>query len=390
MQKQQQNGMTRVLLGLLLAASFLVGLGDLRAADGPKLLQVCKPKPRDAYDELKRYEASHTSMGTEFTVAAYGRDPKFLAEIVEQAFEEIDRIDAQMSNYKPDSELSRINREAASLAVQVEPSLFALLQKSLQYSEDTGGGFDVTVGPLMKAWGFFRGQGRVPSAEEIHAVLAHVRYQHVKLDPPARTIHFDVSGIELDLGGIAKGYAVDRAVAILRENGVTAALVSSGMSSIYALGAPPNEEGWKIVLREPFNSSVAADVVYLKNFSMSTSGNYNKFFKLGGKTYSHIMNPHTGMPVENILSTTVFVATTTDSDALSKLYVLGPEGSRPYLAAHPNIQALFYLPAKSEKHFERVLLRSASYNLRSDAVVKILQMISFPNSEHPLPRVTKK
>jgi len=310
-------------------------------------------------------------MGTEFTVAAYGRDPKFLAETVEQVFEEIDRIDAQMSNYKPESELSVINREAASRAVEVEPSLFALIQKSLQFSEDTGGAFDITVGPLMKAWGFFRGEGRLPGAEELHAVLRHVGYQHVKLDCTARTIHFDVPGIELDLGGIAKGYAVDRAVGILRENSVTAALVSSGMSSIYALGAPPNEQGWKIILRNPFDSTVPADVVYLKNFSMSTSGNYNKFFKLGGKTYSHIMNPHTGMPVENMLSTTVFAADTTDSDALSKLYVLGTEGSRRYLAAHRDIQALFYLPASSEKKFERVLLRSASYHLPPDALVNI-------------------
>lgn len=312
-------------------------------------------------------------MGTEFTVAAYGRDPKFLAETVEEVFEEIDRVDAQMSNYKPESELSEINREAASRAVQVEPSLFALLQKSIKYSEDTGGAFDITVGPLMKAWGFFRGEGRVPGAETLHAVLAHVGYQHVKLDSTARTIHFDVTGIELDLGGIGKGYAVDRAVGILRENGVTAALVSSGMSSIYALGAPPNEEGWKIILRDPFDSTVPADVVYLRNFSMSTSGNYKKFFKLGGKTYSHIMNPHTGMPVENMLSTVVFVANATDSDALSKLYVLGPEGSRQYLAGHPDIQALFYLPADSAKKFERVLLRSASYHLPADALAKIVR-----------------
>ena len=360
-----------------LLAVFLVGVPVVA---GQRVLPVTGGAGFDASalrthlvsEQLERYEASHASMGTEFTVAAYGRDPKFLAETVEAAFEEIDRIDAQMSNYKAESELSQVNREAASRPVQVEPSLFALIQKSLQYSKDTGGAFDVTVGPLMKAWGFFRGEGRVPSAEEIHAVLAHVGYQHVNLDPSSRTIHFDVPGIELDLGGIAKGYAVDRAVAILRENGINAALVSSGMSSIYALGTPPNEEGWKIILRDPFDSAVAADIVYLKNFSMSTSGNYNKFFKLGGKTYSHIMDPHTGMPVENMLSTTVFVANATDSDALSKLYVLGAGGSRPYLAAHPNIQALFYLPAGSEKHFERVLLRSTSYRLPPDALVKIL------------------
>jgi len=358
--------------GLLAGMTLVAGSHGLLASGGARRC-TSEPPARSVAEELERYEASHPSMGAEFTVAAYGRDPKFLAETIEEVFEEIDAIDEQMSNYKSQSELSQINREATSRAVQVEPSLFRLIQKSLQYSEDTGGAFDITVGPLMKAWGFFRGEGRVPSAEELHTVLARVGYQHIKLDPLGRTIEFDVPGVELDLGGIAKGYAVDRAVGILRENGITAALVSSGMSSIYALGAPPNEVGWKIVVRDPFDSAVAADVVYLKNFSMSTSGNYNKFFKLGGRTYSHIMDPHTGMPVENMLATTVFAANATDSDALSKLYVLGTEGSRQYLAAHPDIQALFYLPAGSEKKFKRVLLRSASYNLPPDALVKIIQ-----------------
>jgi thiamine biosynthesis lipoprotein len=312
-------------------------------------------------------------MGTDFTVAAYGRDQNFLAETVEEVFEEIDRIDQQMSNYKPESELSQINRLAASEDVLVDPNLFALLRTSLRYSEDTGGAFDITVGPLMKAWGFFRGQGRVPSSAELKEVLKHVGYQHVRLDPARRAIRFDVPGIELDLGGIAKGYAVDRAVRVLRENGIASAFVSSGMSSIYALGAPPGEKGWKIVLRDPFDEKKAADVVYLKNFSMSTSGNYNKFFKLGGKMYSHIMDPHTGMPVEGMLATTVFAASGTDSDALSKLYVLGVEGSRRYLAIHPDIQALFYLPTEVEKQFRRVLLRSNSYNLPADALAEIVR-----------------
>jgi FAD:protein FMN transferase len=341
-------------------------------------LTIAHPAPLAALQastlltQLQRYEASHEAMGTEFTVAVYGRDQNFLAETVEQVFEEIDRIDQQMSNYKPESELSQINRLAASEDVLVTPNLFALLQTSLHYSEETGGGFDITVGPLMKAWGFFRGQGRVPSSAELKDVLKHVGYQHVKLDPARRTIHFDVPGIELDLGGIAKGYAVERAVRVLRDNGITSAFVSSGMSSIYALGAPPGEKGWKITLRDPFDEKKAADVVYLKNFAMSTSGNYNKFFKLGGKMYSHIMDPHTGMPVEGMLATTIFVAGGTDSDALSKLYVLGVEGSRRYLATHPDIEAIFYVP-KGEGQFQRVTMRSPSFKVPPDALVKIVQ-----------------
>lgn len=311
-------------------------------------------------------------MGTVYTVAAYGADADFLAEVINEAFEEVDGLDAQMSNYKPESELSRINRDAAREEVLVEPRLFGLIQICLRLSEDTGGAFDITVGPLMKAWGFFRGHGRVPSSQEIRGVLKQVGYRHVHLDAERRTIHFDEPGIELDLGAKAKGYAVDRAVEILQENGISSALVSAGTSSIYALGAPPGEKGWKISLRDPFDENRPAEIVYLKNFSLSTSGNYERFFKMGGKMYSHIMDPHTGMPVEGMLSACAFTERTTDSDGLSTaLYVLGVDASRKYLAQQPNITAIFYLPAGGGKRFKRVSLRSESYRLRPDALVEI-------------------
>lgn len=375
MRLQPHRAITGLVLALLASAAVRAGPSGLLAPSGSSHAwqSVGRSQSDAASGPIERYEASHPSMGTEFTVAVYGRDPKFLGETVEEVFEEIDRIDQQMSSYKPESELSQINRLAASQNVLVQPNLFALIETSLRFSEETGGAFDITVGPLMKAWGFSRGQGRVPSAADLSEVLKHVGYQHVKLDAVRRTLHFDVPGMELDLGGIAKGYAVDRAVSILRENGITDALVSSGMSSIYALGAPPGERGWKITLRDPFDQQKAADVIYLKNFSMSTSGSYNRFFKLGGKTYSHIMNPHSGMPVENMLSTTVFAASSTTSDALSKLFVLGVEGSRRYLATHPDILALFYVPAGLERQFKRVSLRSASYNLPMEVRVEVVR-----------------
>jgi len=368
------SGLRSRLLALALLSFFLLAvIGRCQAAASNNREEAAAPLATPGPQAVERYEATHRAMGTEFTIAAYGNDPKFLAETAEQAFEEIDRIDQQMSNYKPESELSQINREASSHPVLVEPDLFALIRKSLQYSRETGGAFDITVGPLMKAWGFFRGQGRIPTAAELHDVLKHVGYQHVKLDAAQRTIFFDVPGVELDLGGIAKGYAVDRAVEILREDGITSALVSGGDSSIYAIGAPPGEQAWKITLRDPFDATRAAETIYLKDFSMSTSGNYNRFFKLGGKTYSHIMDPHTGMPVENMLSTTVFVAGTTDSDALSKLYVLGVDGSRRYLQKHPDLQALLFVPTGEGRAFKRVLLRSTSFSLPPNVVVRIEQ-----------------
>ena len=336
------------------------------------LIGVLTPKLTCAAETTIRYEASHDAMGTSFTVVCYGRDRDYLAEVVNEVFEEIDGLDAQMSNYRPESELSRINREAARQSVVVEPRLFQLVRDAVRTSEETGGAFDITVGPLMKSWGFFRGRGRLPSRKELAQVLKRVGYWHITLEAAPRTVRFEEEGIELDLGGLGKGYAVDQAVEILRANGITSALVSSGTSSIYALGAPPAQRGWKVTVRDPFDAIKVGDVIYLKNCSLSTSGNYEKFFKLGGRIYSHIMNPKTGLPVENMLSTTVLAPRATAGDALSTaFYVLGVEGSKKYLARHPNLAAVFYLPATGRGHFKRVVLCSPSYQSAPDTLAEI-------------------
>jgi thiamine biosynthesis lipoprotein len=311
-------------------------------------------------------------MGTVFTVAVYGRDRTFLAEVVEEVFEEVDRLDEQMSNYKPESELSAINREAASHPVVVEPGLFHLLEISVHRSEETDGAFDITVGPLMKSWGFFRGRARLPTPAEISQVLKRVGYQHLKLDAERRTIRFDEAGVEIDLGGIAKGYAVDRAVQILRSNGITSALVSSGTSSIYALGSPPGAHGWKITVRDPYDAQKPADIFHLQNYSLSTSGSYEKFFEIGGRNYCHIMNPHTGWPVEGVLSTAVLAPTATDTDGRSAgCFVMGVERSRKYLAEHPNLAVIFYLPNGAAPTYQRILLHSDSYSIPPESIVEV-------------------
>jgi thiamine biosynthesis lipoprotein len=194
----------------------------------------------------------------------------------------------------------------------------------------------------------------------------------VELDAERRTIRFDEEGVEIDLGGIAKGYAVDRAVGILRSNGIRSALVSSGTSSIYALGSPPGARGWKITVRDPYDAHRPADVLHLQNYSLSTSGSYEKFFKIGGKNYCHIMNPHTGWPVQDVLSTVVVGPTGTDTDGRSAgFFAMGIERSRKYLAVHPNLAVIFYLPNGTPTKYKRVLLRSDSYSVPSDSIVEI-------------------
>ncbi|HEX2521030.1 MAG TPA: FAD:protein FMN transferase, partial [Terriglobia bacterium] len=252
------------------------------------------------------------------------------------------------------------NREAASGPVVVEPELFRFLQRCVQYSQQSDGAFDITVGPLMKSWGFFRGEGRIPWFFELWGVLRKIGYQHLILDEKRRTVQFGRSGMELDLGGIAKGYAVDRVVELLREYKIERALISAGGSTLYGMGTPPYDPGWPVKLRDPMfphDATKSPSTVLLKNQALSVSGNYEKFFKVRGVTYSHIMDPRTGRPVENMLSVAVISQTGTDGDALDNMfYVQGVERGRALLPLYPAVEVLFFLP-DGDKQWKMVRLK---------------------------------
>jgi thiamine biosynthesis lipoprotein len=284
------------------------------------------------------------SMGSAFSIVAYGADAGALSGAVEAALDEVDRIDRLMSHYRPESPLSRLNREAAQGPVRVEPELFTFLAECLRYSRESEGAFDVTVGPLMKAWGFFRGEGRLPRDEEVAEVRARVGYRHVVLDAARGTVRFDRPGVELDLGGIGKGYAVDRAAAVLRARGVAAALVSAGGSTTYGLGAPPGERGWAVSVADPAHTSRTALTLVLRDRALSVSGSYEKSFEVGGVRYSHIMDPRSGRPVQGMLSVAVLAPTGTEGDALDNvLFVEGVARGRATVARHPGTSAYFFL-----------------------------------------------
>jgi len=289
-------------------------------------------------------------MACTYTIVFYGDDALPKHQIASAALDEIDRIDRLMSHYKPESPLSQLNRKAANEAVKVEPELFDFIAECLRYSRESDGAFDVTVGPLMKAWGFFRGEGRMPKAEELAEARSKVGWKHVILDYTDRTIRFDRAGVELDLGGIAKGYAVDKAVEVLKQNGIQRALVSACGSTIYGLGSPPGEDGWEIKLRDPVNSQKTAMTVRLKDRALSVSGSYEKFFDLGGKRYSHIFDPRTGWPAQGVLSVAVLTDTGTAGDALDNVfYVLGVEKSQSFSARFKPVEVFFFLPDKLKR-----------------------------------------
>jgi FAD:protein FMN transferase len=278
-------------------------------------------------------------MGTDFTLYIYAADPAAANREAERVFDIVDQLDALFSNYKPESELSRINNEAADHAVTTDPETFRFLEDSLEWSARSDGAFDITVGKLMKVWGFFRHAGHVPSEAELARVRAETGWKHVVLNRGTRTVRF-TAPVELDPGGIGKGFAVDEAVKALRDDGVHAAMLSAGSSTIYGLGAPPDAAGWKVRVPDPKHADVAISTVVLRDSSLSTANCSEKHFVVRGHLYCHIMDPRTLRPVEGRLQATVIAPSATDSDALSNaMFVLGARGRRKLMRSLPKADA---------------------------------------------------
>ena len=295
------------------------GMAVLLAA-GALQLGVARPA-----SGTERMEAAAAIMGSEFRIACYAASKKAAAGAITAAFDEVRRVNDLLSHYKPDSELSRINAEAGRRAVAVSPEMARLLADCSDYAAASEGAFDITIGSIVDAWGFFKGDGRMPGAWTLWRARRNSGYRHLRLDRDKGTVQFQRSGLKLDPGGIGKGYAVDRAVAKLEEYGVESALVSSGISSIYALGSPPDGKGWTVDLRGPDEPEAVASV-QLRNEAVSTSGSYEKFFESGGKRYSHVLDPRTGRPATEVEGVSVILPRTIDTEAWSTaLYVNGPE-----------------------------------------------------------------
>ena len=276
--------------------------------------------------ELLRLEQSVEAMGSTYSIALYGDDQAGMEAAAARAFEELRRLDNLLSNYKPESAWSEVNRFAAERPVHVPEDLFSLLSDCMAYSAASEGSFDITVGPLMRVWGFYRGTGHLPQTSEVEAARKIIGWENIALDVKNQTVRFLKKGIEMDPGGIGKGYAVDRMVEVLKKNGIHTGLVSASGSSIYAMGAPPSEDGWHVEIKNPRNLSKAVTEVVLKDQSMSTSGSYEKFFKADGRVYSHIMDPRTGYPSRGMLSVSVITPRTIDSEAWTKpLFINGRE-----------------------------------------------------------------
>jgi thiamine biosynthesis lipoprotein len=297
-----------------------------------RVLVMLETLGRAALDqEPKKLSEKRLVMGALCTITAYGPDETAARAAVGRAFDAIKAADALLSDYNEKSELSRLN---AAGEAKVSPELLAFLKRATECCDASGGAFDVTVGALMRQWGFRGGKARQPADEELKRAR---EARGFRIDGENVTL---TKGALLDPGGLGKGWAVDRAVAELKKSGISAATVDFG-STVHALGAPPGASGWVVGIRDPFDSDRLIGTVTLKDESLSTSGSYERFVEIDGEKFCHILDPRSGRPVAGMASVSVVGPSGSETDFLStSLFVLGVEGGTA-LAAKRKAEALW-------------------------------------------------
>ena len=327
---------------------------------------------------LHKVHMSHLAMATEFEITLYGENELHLSTVAEEVMREIDRLEAQLSFYRADSDVRQINAYAATQPVPLDPRVYRLLERAQELNRVTQGTFDITIAPLMRCWGFVGASGQMPTPEAVEAALAVVGMDHVLLDPDEYTIAFDREGVEIELGAIGKGYAIERCLDILQEYEIESALLHGGTSAVYALGAPPDADAWKVALQKPLTSQAVPEeqtksearqeqngytggdqsgveaknfkqdcegeylaVLEMRDVSLSVSAPHGKWFASQGRRYGHVIDPRTGYPTGRGLLAAILMPSATDGDALSTSLLTLGESFLPTLQAYcPQSRAL--------------------------------------------------
>jgi thiamine biosynthesis lipoprotein len=281
---------------------------------------------------LTRFEFVESHMATPCEIKLYAPTEEAASLAAKEAYAEIAAIDDSMNDYRPESEISRLSATAGLDGMVVSQRLYDVLEASLRYSALSDGAFDITVGPIVQLWRRAR-RGRMPEREELAVELARVGWRKLHLDPATRTARLSDPWMALDVGGIAKGYACDRALAILKRRGLTRALVNTGGGMAFG-DPPPGKIGWSIQLAD------TEDVLLLANCGVATSGDWERFVVIEGRRYSHIVDPKTGLGLTNRALVTVVAPTGIAADALTKCVMIpGVERGMRLVESLPGVQA---------------------------------------------------
>jgi len=291
-------------------------------------------------------QVGRTAMACEFQVFLNAGQHSGATEAALEALDLVDVFEQQMTVYRESSEISDINRRSADTEVVVESRLFDLLQRALELHRTTDGAFDITAGPLARVWGFHRRAGRLPTDDELAVARRTVGSHWLRLDPIHSTVRFLQPGVEINLGAIGKGYALDRCAELLEDRGVGNFLIHGGHSSVLARGtrqdATADRPGWSIALRHPLRYEPRLAEIWLDNRAAATSGSGNQFFHFQGRRYGHVIDPRTGRPADRVLSSTVIAPDAASADALATaFFVMGLDASLAYCATRPDLAAVF-------------------------------------------------
>ncbi len=279
----------------------------------------------------QRFEYSEVAMGVRARMVLYAGDQGTAQAAARAAYDRIAYLEQIMSDYRPDSEISMLSAKAGGPAVQISPELFDILAKAQELARRSDGAFDVTVGPLVKLWRVARKSGKMPPMEQLEAARKLVGWRKLHIEKRGLSPFL---GMQLDLGGIAKGYGCDEAIRVLREHGVKSALVEMG-GDIVVSDAPPGTKGWEIEIENarPHRTEVLA------NAAVSSSGDVEQFVEIGGKRYSHIVDPRTGLGITDRIAVTIIAPNGTTSDGLSTaVSVLGAVRGKTLANTYPGVR----------------------------------------------------
>jgi thiamine biosynthesis lipoprotein len=280
-------------------------------------------------------------MACQFEVFLNAGQHPHAAEHVIAVLDLVDQLEAQMTVYRETSEISQLNRSGFESARVVEPRLYSLLRQAQRISLDTDGAFDITSGPLTKIWGFFLRQGRLPAQHEIQEALQRVGSRWLEFCDERQSVRFQRAGMEINLGAIGKGYALDRCAEQLTAAGVSDFLIHGGNSSILARGNRSGGCGWSVGLRDPLRPERRLGEIDLHDLALGTSGAANQYFYHQGRRFSHIIDPRTGWAADKLLAATVLAPTAAEADALATaFYVLGRERTEAFCERRPDLRAI--------------------------------------------------
>jgi thiamine biosynthesis lipoprotein len=284
------------------------------------------------------FRQSRMIMGTSVEITVSQTDSQRAEEAMAAAFREVERIDWLMSHYRQGSEVSQITRHAGERETPVSPETLEVIERALYFSRLSGGAFDITIGPVFRLWNFR--EGKIPEEKSLQETLKKVDYRKIKVDPLKSSVYLESRGMELDLGAIAKGYAVDRAAAVLRQGRVENFLVNAG-GDLTVSGAKGNGMPWSIGIQHPRLPSELLVKLRPVQAAVATSGDYEKFFFQGGERYHHILTPSTGLPARECQSVTIMAPSAMDADALAtSIFVLGPKEGFALLERLPDVHAI--------------------------------------------------